>query len=100
MIVNGREYPLWSQFVERKEEWIGGVLEDLHGGMMGKGDPIETEITDITLMPNGKEHAYFTIEGKDFECGGSTECLGITAGEKGWLTLCGYAGHTWRFKQK
>ena len=26
--INGREYPLWSKFVERKAEWIGGVLED------------------------------------------------------------------------
>ncbi len=24
--VYGREYPLWSQFVERKTEWIGGHL--------------------------------------------------------------------------
>jgi len=28
MNVNGKEYPLWGQFVERKEEWIGGLLLD------------------------------------------------------------------------
>ena len=27
--VNGKVYPLWGQFIERKDEWIGGILEDL-----------------------------------------------------------------------
>jgi len=93
--VNGREYPMWGQFIERKEEWFSGVLQDLEGGEIQ-----ETEIIDITLKPNGETDAFFMVHGKDFCCGGSTEFLGITAGEKGWLTLSGYGGHKWRFKQK
>ena len=33
MEVNGKEYPLWSQFIERKGEWIGGILSDLVDGI-------------------------------------------------------------------
>lgn len=102
MEVNGREYPLWSQFVERKDEWIGGALEDF-------GDPMDrrvgmetmkTEITDISLRPNGEEHAFFEVLGKDFGCGFSCDVGGITGGEEGWMTFNGYGGHTWRIKQK
>ena len=35
--IEGKEYPLWSQFVEKKEEWIGGFGE------------AQTEIIDIKL---------------------------------------------------
>ena len=28
LVVNNKQYPLWSQFVERKDEWIGGLLVD------------------------------------------------------------------------
>lgn len=97
MEVNGKEYLMWGQFVNRKEEWVGGVLQDLYG------ETSETEIIDITLKPIGDTDAFFSVQGKDFKCGGSTDCLGVigvTGGDKGWITLMGYAGHTWRFKQK
>jgi hypothetical protein len=100
--INGKSYPLWSQFVERKQEWIGGTLEDFGDSMdaaMGLlGEDRQTEITDITLTPNGKTGAAFTIEGKDFGCGGDVSCMGVTAGEEGWLTFAGYGGHTFRIK--
>lgn len=98
--INGKYYPLWSQFVERKEEWIGGILEETQDSFPQIGVGGKTIITDITLKPNGKDSAYFSVEGEDFGCGGSTECLGITGGEEGWITLSGYGGHTWRIKQK
>ena len=50
--INGKQYPLWSQFVEQKDRWIGGVLEELDSH-----DPVDkmfgcdkggiTKITDI-----------------------------------------------------
>lgn len=94
--VNGRRYPLWSQFVERKSEWIDGVLEDF-------GDPfmpckLMTAITDITLKGNGKKSAFFSVSGKDFSCGFDVSVGGITSGEEGWITFNGYGGHTWRIK--
>lgn len=101
--VNGKQYPLWSQFVERKREWIGGILEDFGDSMDQRmfGDDAhgKTEVTDITLKPNGEESAMFSVEGKDFSCGFDATVGGVTAGEEGWITFSGYGGHTWRIKQ-
>jgi len=103
MIVNGKEYPLWGQFVEKKEEWIGGELMD--GGdsfdiQLGFS-PVKTIITDIELRPNGKESAFFAVVGKDFECGFDVSVGGIGGEQKdGWLTFSGYMGHKWKIKKK
>ncbi len=98
LVINGRRYPMWSQFVHRKAEWIGGVLEDF--GECHDGRPLcATEIVDIKLEPNGKEHAWFEVTGKDFTCGFCTSVGGVIGGAEGWLTVSGYQGHTWRFKQ-
>lgn len=93
MEINGKVYPLWSQFVEKKTQFIGGVLQDLDMGMC-----LETKIVDVLLEPNGEDSAYFTVEGKDFSCGGDVKFLGITGGESGWITFSGYGGHRWRIK--
>lgn len=104
LIVNGKHYPLWSQFVERKAEWIGGKLQDAGDrmdAMLGLSDGwSETEITDINLETNGKTSAAFMVTGKDFSCGGDVGHLGVVGGAEGWLTLSGYGGHTWRIKRK
>lgn len=92
--VNGKEYPFWSQFVEGKEKWIGGILEDLDGGSH------TTVITDIELVPNGKVNAFFRVCGKDFSCGFCTSAGGVGPGDKEWITFSGYAGHIWRIKSK
>jgi hypothetical protein len=101
--VNGREYPLWSQFVEQKEKWIGGILED-SGDSMGRAVGFETAntvIADIRLVPNGEDSAYFSVIGERFTCGFDVRYGGIGGGqEKGWLTFSGYGGHTWRIKTK
>lgn len=105
MIVNGKEYPMWSQFVERKDEWIGGLLKDIGDSMdhrMGFGGG-ETEITDITLEPNGEDSAYFSVTGKDFSCGFDVQYGGVSGAQEfgeDWLTFSGYGGHTWAIKQK
>jgi len=95
MEVNGKVYPMWGKFVQKKEKFIGGILEDHDMGMCAR-----TKITDITLEPNGKDSAMFSVDGKDFSCRGDVSYLGITGGEPGWLTFCGYGGHIWRIKEK
>jgi len=90
MIVNGKEYPLWSQFVMRKEEFVGGMLQE---------EDETTEIIDISLEPNGKDSAFFSVDGRDFGCGFDVRCGGIIMGEPNWITFCGYGGHTWRIRR-
>lgn len=100
VIVNGKEYPLWSQFIERKAEWIGGILEDF-GDAIDRSlgaQKIQTEITDIRLEPNGKDSAFFSVDGKDFSCGFDVSVGGVIGGEDGWLTFSGYGGYKWRIR--
>lgn len=90
--INGKHYLLWSKFVERKNEWIGGILEDLDGCP-------PTKITDIELIPNGKDSAFFRVKGEDYDCGFDVKYGGVDGrGEKRWLTFSGYGGHFWRIK--
>ena len=99
--INGKQYPLWSQFVEGKDKFIGGILEDFGDPMdrhMGF-KPMRTEIVDIILQPNGKTSAFFSVTGKDFGCGFDVGVGGIYGGgEEGWITFSGYGGHEWRIK--
>ena len=96
--INGRRYSLWPQFVDKKEEYIGGILEDLDSSF--DGPPPPTMITDIEFRANGKESAWFEVKGKDYSCGGDVGHLGVVGGDEGWLTLSGYGGALWRFKPK
>ena len=91
--INGRQYPMWSQFVEGADKFIGRVLEDHDMGTV-----MQTEIIGITLTPNGEDSAYFRIEGKDFNCGFDVKHGGVYGGEEGWLSFSGYGGHTFRIK--
>jgi hypothetical protein len=104
--INGKQYPLWSQFVDRQAEWIGGILEDFgdsHDQRMFPDEyPAKTEIIGIELRPNGKDSAFFEIIGKDFDCGFDVHVGGIAGKEGGaehWLTFSGYGGHEFRIKQ-
>ena len=97
--VNGKVYPMWSQFVERKEEWVGGVLEDF-GDPDLPGSSSTTPIVDIELVPNGKEFAFFRVLGEEFNCGFDVRYGGIGGGqEEPWLTFSGYGNHKWRIKK-
>jgi hypothetical protein len=99
--INGKVYPLWGQFIDRKNEWIGGILQEVSDSFpqLSPDECEQTEITDIVLRPNGSDSAFFEVFGKDYSCGGDVEHIGITAGEEGWITISGYGGHVWRFKQ-
>lgn len=101
--VNGRTYPLWGQFIDRKEEWIGGTLEDFGDPMdrrMGYKGTVAT-ITDITLTPNGEDSAFFGVHTDEGTFGFDVSVGGIGGDqEKPWLTFSGYGGHKFRIQKK
>ena len=102
VLVNGKEYPMWNQFVAQQDKWIGGTLEE-YGDSFDRAMELEmmaTPITKIELRPNGEESAFFEVHGKDFSCGFDVGHGGIQAGEEGWITFSGYGGHLWRIKSK
>lgn len=85
MEVNGRFYPMWGQFVEKKAQWIGGILVDEEQLANGA----QTEIVDITLEPNGPDSAKFCVKGKDFECAFDVRMGGVGPSNHGkeWLSF-------------
>ena len=78
---------IWEQLVAKKEEWIGGKLEDTDTSFGAK--PARTTITDMTLRPNGQGQ-FFTVHGKKFDCGFNTRYGGIAGGGDGMLRLGSY----------
>ena len=96
VVTNGKIYMLWNQFVEKKAQWIGGILEDHEYS----DDVLTTEITNITLIPIGEDSAYFSVMGKDFSCGFDVKVGGIIAGDPKWLNFSGYANHKWRIQTR
>jgi hypothetical protein len=93
--INGKVYPLWNQFVEQKDQWIGGILFEYAFPCN-----LITTIKDITLVPNGSDSAYFSIIGEAFSCAFDVQYGGITCGDCGWITFSGYGGHTFRIKRR
>ena len=53
---------MWDQFVQEKEKWIGGVIEEYASAFTPGAT---TEITDITIEKNGDSY-MFIVHGKDF----------------------------------
>jgi hypothetical protein len=100
--INGREFPLWSQFVEGKNKFIGGILEDHDNDPLCAPGYGKTEIVDIELIPNGDSSAFFRVVGKDFNCGFDVRVGGIDGSfsGNGWTGFSGYGGHQWRIKPK
>jgi len=98
--INGKVYPMWSQFVEKKEGWIGGSMIDSDSIM---GDAEETEITDVSLIPNGTESAMMIFHGKDYDCSFDVRYCGIGGGDSnkvGYLELCTTFGNTFYIKKR
>lgn len=104
MEVNGKFYPFWGQFVEKKEQFIGSVLEDYGDSMdralLGVSSPMQTTVKDIVLVPNGTDSAMFNVVGEAFTCGFDVRYGGVVAGENGWITFGGYGDHKFRIKTK
>ena len=101
--VNGRTYPLWSQFVEQKEKFIGGILEDHDNDPFCEPGVGRTEIVDIELVPNGESSAFFRVVGKEFSCGFDVSVGGVCGSfsdpKNGWMGFSGYGGHLWRIRK-
>jgi hypothetical protein len=98
--INGKVYPLWQQFVDKKENFIGKKLID-YGDSFVK-DVCETTITDIKLVPNGHESAAFFVVGEDFSCGFDVRYGGIEGKEKAKedadILFGSLFGHQWGIK--
>lgn len=62
--LNGKSFPLWSQFVEKKNEWIGGTLEEFGDQFC---DGATSEIIDITLDKEESGDVSLTFHCKDFD---------------------------------
>ena len=71
--IDGKSFPLWSQFVERKNEWVGGSLEEFGDQFCGGAT---TEITDITLSKES-DCVFLTFRGKEFDESFNVEYGGI-----------------------
>ncbi len=88
--INGKSYPLWSQFVEQKERWIGGTVEEPSDGIAPGGS---TEITDISLEEQENGGVFFTVHGKDFNESFDIQYGGVGGPfEKGWVGFRGVCG--------
>lgn len=102
--VNGREYPLWSQFVENKEKFLGQDLEeipsDFDKNILGLKEIAITPIKDIVLKENGENSAFFKVIGEDFSSGFDVKVGGIIPGDKGFITFSGYGDHVFRIRLK
>jgi len=92
---------MWAEILEKKACWIGGTLTD-HGDQWFPGisdETVQTRIVDLRVVPNGKDNAFFEVEGEDFTCGGATSVLGVTKAREplcpGGLAFMGYGGHYW-----
>lgn len=65
-VINGKVYQFWQQFLDKQEQWIGGTLEDFGDSMDRQlgATSMTTKITGIDLRENGKESAFFEINGE------------------------------------
>lgn len=80
---------MWEQFVQEKEKWIGGIVEEF-ADMFSPG--ATTEITDITITQDNYGSHMFSVHGKDFNETFNVKYGGIGGKQTdGWLTFsCPY----------
>lgn len=96
--INGKTYPMWGQFVEKKAEWIGGELQEFDNVM---GEAPVTEIIDVTLNASGEDSAIISFHGKDYSCGYDVKYCGIAGeGRPGWLTISSQWGDRFQIRKK
>lgn len=85
---------MWQELVDKKEQWIGGLLTDFGDLLPPSFEPMSTKIVDMKVGPD-----YFEVIGEDFTCGGARDCLGIAGNPRNahgeGLTFSGYGGHEW-----
>lgn len=76
MTINGKEYPLWEEFIKRKDEFIGKTLTEEDMGAI-----METKVLDLTLKPHGTDSAFFEVVGEDFSYGFNIKYGGISSSD-------------------
>lgn len=99
--LDSNSYPLWRQFVEKQNMFIGGVLED-SGDTIDRAQGInsmQTKILGIKLEANGNDSAIFSVIGENFSCGFDVSVGAISDVDNEWITFSGVLGHTWRIKK-
>ena len=55
--INGKVYPMWSQFCGPNTKWVGGLIYD-----HDMGDCIKKPLKEIRLEPNGNESAMLVFD--------------------------------------
>jgi hypothetical protein len=87
LIINGKYYPMWQQFVDKKAQWVGGKIFNIDMGMTA-----EAKLTDIRLKPNGDDSAMIVFdciyEGKPDAWSIDVSVAGIGANNTGIEGLC------------
>lgn len=101
--INGKQYPLWEQFVLRKDEWIGGFLRDRDDDPLFADEALaSTKIVDVRLEPNGSDSARFIVVGEDYDCGFDVQFGGVGAYQPypGEILMTGYGGMQFSIRRK
>jgi len=89
---------MWQDLVDKEEKYIGGKLIE-YPDSIGKALGYKIEETTITGFSLTDE--WFEVKGKDFNCGGSREHLGVMNNqkEKG-LVISGFGGQLFQIIEK
>jgi hypothetical protein len=99
--LDANSYPVWRQFEEKQNMFIGGVLEDFGDTLVRQNGAtsMQTKILGIKLEANGKDSAFFSVIGENFSCGFDVSVGEISDVDKEWITFRGVLEHIWRIKK-
>ena len=81
IIIDGISYPLWNQFVEKKDEWIGGELFEYN---------YSTIIKDISLTKESNA-IVFRVTGEAFSCAFNIAYGGVVPGNNDSISFSAYS---------
>lgn len=85
LIVNGRYYPMWSGFIDKKSQWKRIINVDM-------GMEAVAELLDIELRPNGEDSAFVTFivkyKGEREEWGADVTTIGVSQNTTNYKGIC------------
>jgi len=90
IIIDGISYPLWSQFVEKKDEWIGGELFEYN---------YSTIIKDISLTKESNA-IVFRVTGEAFSCAFNVKYGGVVPNDPGVTDSISFSAYSLSFSIK
>jgi hypothetical protein len=76
--INGKTYPMWGQFVDNKDQWIGGTMREFDRQC---GPAPSEKITDIKMEPNGTDSAMFVVCGETYQWSCDVQSLSVGGGD-------------------